>query len=82
MLLRNDLTMLHLTMLHLLNCKLYYGPGFDSSSNEYQKYLLLGKGGRCVWLTSLPPSCADYQEILNSPISHPNSQGILNLLDS
>jgi len=22
-----------------------------------------GKGGRCVWLTTLPPSCADYLEI-------------------
>jgi len=22
-----------------------------------------GKGGRCVWLTTLPPSCADCLEI-------------------
>jgi len=33
----------------------------------YQKWVLGmcpgGKGGRCVWLTTLPPSCADYLEI-------------------
>ena len=35
------------------------GPGFDSASNrnEYQEYFLLGKGGRFVGLTTLPPSC-------------------------
>jgi hypothetical protein len=27
--------------------------------NEYQEYFLGGKGGRCVGLTTLPPSCAD-----------------------
>jgi hypothetical protein len=42
-----------------------YGPGVDSASNrnEYQEYFLEGKGGRCVGLTTLPPSCADYLEI-------------------
>ena len=37
------------------------GPGVDSASNrrEYQEYFLGGKGGRCVGLTTLPPSCAD-----------------------
>ena len=30
---------------------------------EYQDYFLGGKGGRCVGLTTLPPSCADYLEI-------------------
>jgi hypothetical protein len=30
-----------------------------SSGNEYQEYFVLGKGGRCVALTLLPPSCAD-----------------------
>jgi len=36
------------------------GPGFDSAYNrsEYQEYLLGGKGGQCVRLTTLPPSCA------------------------
>jgi hypothetical protein len=36
-------------------------PGVDSASNrnEYQEYFLWGKGGRCVGLTNLPPSCAD-----------------------
>ena len=32
--------------------------------NEYQKYLLRGKYGRCVGLTTLPPSCSDYLKIL------------------
>ena len=38
----------------------HYGPGVDSASNrnEYQEYFLGGKGGRCVRLTTLPPSCA------------------------
>ena len=31
--------------------------------NEYQEYFLGGKGGRCVGLTTLPPSCADCLEI-------------------
>ena len=30
-----------------------------SDRNEYQEYLLVGKGGRCLGLT-LPPSCADF----------------------
>jgi hypothetical protein len=39
----------------------YYGPGVDLASyrNQYQEYFLGVKGGRCVWLTTLPPSCAD-----------------------
>jgi len=38
----------------------HYGPGVDSASNrnEYQVCFLGGKGGRCVRLTPLPPSCA------------------------
>jgi len=41
------------------------GLGVDSAStrNEYQEYFLGGKGGRCVQLTNLPPSCADCLEI-------------------
>jgi hypothetical protein len=31
--------------------------------NEYQEYFLGGKGGRCVGLTALTPSCADCLEI-------------------
>jgi hypothetical protein len=44
----------------------HYGPGVDSAfnRNEYQKYFLGSKGGRCLCLTTLPPSCADYREIL------------------
>jgi hypothetical protein len=39
--------------------------GIDSASNrnEYQEYFLGDKGGRCVGLTTLPPSCADCLEI-------------------
>jgi hypothetical protein len=41
------------------------GPGVDSASNrnEYQEYLLGGKGRRCVGLITLPPSRADCLEI-------------------
>ena len=47
------------------------GPGVDSASdrNEYQDYFLGGKGGRCVGLTTLPPSCADCPEILGASAS-------------
>jgi hypothetical protein len=40
-------------------------PGVDSASNrnEYQEYFQGGKNGRCVGLTTLPPSCADCLEI-------------------
>ena len=43
----------------------HYGPEVDSNSNrnEYQEYFLVGKGGRCVELTTLTPSCAECLEI-------------------
>ena len=36
------------------------GAGVDSASNRnyYQEYFLGSKGGRCLGLTTLPPSCA------------------------
>jgi len=39
--------------------------GVDSASNrnEYQEYFLGGKGGWCIGLTTLPPSCANFLEI-------------------
>jgi hypothetical protein len=39
----------------------HYGPGVNpgSNRNEYHKYFLGGKGGQCVGLTTLLPSCAD-----------------------
>ena len=38
----------------------HHGPGVDSASNrnDYQEHFSWGKGGRCVRLTTLPPSCA------------------------
>jgi len=44
---------------------IYYGHGVDSDSNrnDYQEYVPVVKGGRCAWLTTLPPSCADCLEI-------------------
>ena len=49
----------------------HYGPGVDSASNrnEYQEYFLGGKDGRCVGLTTLPPSCANCLEIWESQSS-------------
>ena len=43
----------------------HYSPGFDSASmrNKYQEYFLGGKVGRCLGLTTLPPSYADCHEI-------------------
>jgi hypothetical protein len=40
----------------------HYGHRDDSASNrnEYQEYFLRGKGGRCVGLTTLPPSCLEH----------------------
>jgi hypothetical protein len=34
-----------------------------SNRNEYQKCFLRGKGGRCLWLHSIPPSSTDCLEI-------------------
>jgi hypothetical protein len=47
------------------------GPGLDSASNtnEYQESFLGDKGGRCVGLTTLPPSCVDCLEILGASTS-------------
>ena len=38
----------------------HFGPGVDSASNrnEYRERFLGDKGGRCIRLTTLPPSCA------------------------
>jgi len=34
-----------------------------SNTNQYQEYILGGKGGRCLGLTTLPPSRADCFQI-------------------
>jgi hypothetical protein len=45
----------------MVSLEFFTGPGVDSASNrnEYQESFLEGKGGRCVGLTTLPPSCVD-----------------------
>ena len=45
--------------------RLQYAPEAVSVSNtnEYQEYFLGGKGGRCLGLTTLPPSCTDCLEM-------------------
>ena len=45
-----------------------FGPDVDSTSNrhEYQGYLPRGKGGRCLRMTTLPPSRADCTKILGT----------------
>jgi len=51
-----------------ISCWPNYGREVDAASNriEYQEYFLGVKGGRCLGLTTLPPSCADYLETLES----------------
>ena len=52
----------------------HFGPGVNlaSNRNECQEYFLGGKGGRCIGLTTLPPSWADCLEIWE-----PQTPGIL-----
>jgi hypothetical protein len=50
----------------ILRAAIRLGVDSASNTNEYQGYLFGGKGGRCVDLTNLPPSCEDYLEILAS----------------
>jgi hypothetical protein len=44
---------------------------------EYQEYLMVGKGDRCVGLTVLPPLCSDCHVIWN-----PQPPGILILSET
>jgi hypothetical protein len=55
----------------------HYGPGIDSNfkRNKYQEYLLGGKGGRCIGLTTLPPTCANSLEIVGASPS-PSPKGL------
>ena len=52
----------------------HYGTGVDSASNrnEYQVYILGVKGGRCVRLTTLPPSCAIVTKSVNLNFLEPS----------
>jgi len=53
-----------------LPAELWHWDGLSASNrNEYQEYLQGGKGGRCVGLTTLPPSSADCLEILGASTS-------------
>jgi len=47
----------------ILPAKLWPCSDSASNRNEYQEHFLGVKGGRCVGLTTLPPSCADLLEI-------------------
>jgi len=47
-----------------LSFRPHYGSGVDSASNRRVPEMFPGgKGGRCVGLTTWPPSCADCLEI-------------------
>jgi len=50
--------------------------GVDSASNrnEYQEHFLRDKGGRCVRLTTLPPSCAVVMKSGNLNFLEPSGQ--------
>ena len=49
-------------------------PGFNSVSNrnQYKECFLGRKGGRCVWLTILLPSCAECLAISETQILEPS----------
>ena len=57
----------------------HYGPGVDSASNrnEYQEHFLGGKDGRCVRLTTLPPSCAVVMKSRNLNFLEPSGPLLL-----
>jgi len=48
------------SFIDLKSFRSHHRPGVDSASNrnEYQEHFLGGKGGRCVRLTTLPPTYA------------------------
>jgi hypothetical protein len=46
--------------------RIWPGDQSATNSNECQVHVLGNKGGRCVWLTTLVPSCADCLEIVGS----------------
>ena len=54
-----DFRWCHWNFLLTKSFRSHYGPGVDSASNrnEYHEYFLGGKGGRCIRLTTLRPSC-------------------------
>jgi len=61
----------HWAISFTLSFQPHYGPGVNwaSNRNEYQGYLLGGIGGKCIQLTTLPPSCTAWLEILEASTS-------------
>jgi hypothetical protein len=51
------------------SCRTMARESTQPLKEEYQQYLLGGKGSRCVGLTTLPPSCAECLEILGASTS-------------
>ena len=49
-----------------------FGSHSASNRNEYQEHFLGGKGGRCVRLTTLPPSCAVVTKSVNLNFLEPS----------
>jgi hypothetical protein len=58
---RFDSRWCHMNVSLTQSFRLHYGPRVYSASNrnEYQEYFRGDKGGWCVGLTTLPPSCVD-----------------------
>ena len=56
------------------SCRSHYGPGGDTASNrnEYREHFLGGKGGRCVRLTILSPSCVAVMKSRNLNFLEPS----------
>jgi len=59
----------------------YHGVTAVSNRKEYQEYFLGGEGGRCLGLTTLPPSCTDFMQSGSLKLLEPSwpVQGLLYL---
>ena len=61
-------------LIDIKSFRLHYSPGVDSASNinEYQEHFLGVKGGRCIRLATLPPSCAVVMKSANLKFLEPS----------